>query len=118
MIIDSSDDNTSPQPRGRFATAGQTSINVTITHATEDKISSRKEVKALTFSLGRPQAQYNRALWSNRLKAFRTVLGDDLSVPPFLEKTLSEENWGCLYFMIHSGFLEGDTRHRKKSCAQ
>ena len=79
----SSDDKTTSQPVGRFANAGKRSINDIIHHAMEDKISSKKKVKDLTFSLGRPQAQYSRALWTNRLNAFRTAtLGHDLSAPP------------------------------------
>ena len=56
-------------------------------------MTSKKEVKALTLTLGRPQQQYQRALWCNRLRAYRReTLGANLSVPPSgqdLERFLS-----------------------------
>ena len=116
MTINSSDDNTSPRPRGCFATAGQTNINDIIDHAMEDKISSNKEVKALNFSLGRPRAQDNGALWSNRFEAFWTVLGDDLTVPPS-GQDIKRRSWGCLNFNIHS-FLSVEVPEIQKSRAQ
>ena len=57
----------------------QMSINKMLETALEDRVSSRKEVKNLKFTLGRLSTQYQHALWMRRLQIFRSeFLGSDL----------------------------------------
>ena len=66
-----------------LANAGQRSINNLIHHNIPDRLSSKKQMRALMFWLGRPIMQYHPELWSNRLRAYRAeTLGEDLSVFP------------------------------------
>ena len=82
QTLNSSDVELSPQPQ-RFGHAGQASINAIIDSAMEDRLSSKKEVKTLQYTLGRPITQYETALWMRRLQAYRTeTLGNDLTIAP------------------------------------
>lgn len=52
-------------------------------NALEDRVFSKKEVKNLKFTLGRPSTWYQHALWMRRLQAFRSeVLGSSLTTAP------------------------------------
>lgn len=81
--FNSSDVEMSPQAPTRFSNAGKASIDAIIDSAMQDRISSKKRTRELTFSLGTPGVQYNNSLWSNRFQAFREeTLGEDVTVAP------------------------------------
>ena len=70
-----------PRPK-RFANAGAKSIELLIDNAAEDRLSSKKEIKALTFTKGSLQKQYDHALWLNRCNTYRVeTLGKYFSGP-------------------------------------
>ena len=81
--FNSSDVEVTPPRPSHFDHAGQMSINKILDNAMQDRVSSKKEVKNLKFTLGRPLVQYQHALWMRRLQAFRTeALGADLATAP------------------------------------
>ena len=82
--INSSDiEDLSPRPPSKYTNAGQASINRMIDSAFKDRLDSKKIVKKLTFTKGRPHAQYQNALWMGRFQAFReAALGADLRESP------------------------------------
>ena len=69
--INSSDVEMSPQRASRFGNTGQTSIEHMIEHAMSDRLSSKKVIRQLEFTKGRPQLQYQNLLWMRRLQSFR-----------------------------------------------
>lgn len=54
-----------------FQHAGQASCAKMLDHALEDRLSSKKASKALTYTNINPRAEYKVALWTNRLQYFR-----------------------------------------------
>ena len=60
--INFSDVEMSPPPPNLFATAGQSSITEIIDNAIQDRFSSKKEVRNLTLTSGRPHQQSQRSL--------------------------------------------------------
>ena len=84
--INSSDVEFSPQRASRFGNAGQTSIQHMIEHAMSDRLSSKKVVRQLEFTKGRPHTQYQNSLWMRRLQSFRSeTLGANLDKAPSAE---------------------------------
>lgn len=84
--INSSGIEASPPRSKRFANAGQFSIQQLIDNAVADRFSSKKEVRALTFTKGGLQQQYNHTLWLNRFNTYRAeTLGARLDVKPSAE---------------------------------
>ena len=84
--INSSEVEMSPQRASRFGNAGQTSIEHMIKHAMSDRLSSKKVIRQLEFTKGRPQEQYRNALWMRRLQSFRAeTLGANLDKAPSAE---------------------------------
>ena len=80
--INSSDVELSPTPVTRFSNVDQKSIDKILDNALKDRISSKKEVKELAFTLGRPSTQYQHALWMRRLQTYRSeTLGVHLKSP-------------------------------------
>ena len=69
--INSSDVEMSPQRASRFGNTGQISIEHMIEHAMSDRLSSKKVIRQLEFTKGRPQLQYQNLLWMRRLQSFR-----------------------------------------------
>ena len=79
--INSSDVETSPlPPPQRLATAGQKSTDEIISHAMQDRLASKEEVKALTLTLGRLERRRSVMMWSMILKLLYPLLGVYLSI--------------------------------------
>lgn len=70
-IMDSSDvEFEAPMPKLN-KNAGQASIARLVQDAEQDRLTSKKTVKQLTFGSGAKTTQYQQSLWVNRFEVFR-----------------------------------------------